>query len=332
MPASDFALSADGTEARDRAFVSGLFARLARRFASSEAGLKRAHFDNRWLAMALLAPQLLILLFFFFIPSFKALSLTFVQVDPFGGRSMWVGWQNFTDLFSEPGYRNSVVTTLWFSLVQNLLTLVIAGALAFATDNVLRGRAIYRSIILLPYAISSVVSGAMWAYLFNPMVGPGARALQALGWDWDPNLHSGDALTLVTIASVWGHICYDYIFLAAAMLSVPQSLREAAAIDGSGPLRRFFTISLPLIAPTVMYLFIINMVYGLFDTFGTIDTVTAGGPAGSTSMLVYKVYQDGFVMLNLGSSAAQSLVLMGFAIVFTVLQFRSMDRRVNYQV
>ncbi len=153
-----------------------------------------------------------------------------------------------------------------------------------------------------------------------------------MGLPWDPNLRSGDALILITISAVWKHICYDYIFLVAAMLAVPQSLREAAAIDGAGQLKRFFTISLPLITPTIMYLFIINMVYGLFDTFPIIDAVTSGGPAGSTTTLVYKVYQDGFVMLNLGSSAAQSVILMILAVTFTVLQFRAMDRKVNYQV
>lgn len=299
-------------------------------FTASRSGLKRAHFEQTWLAALLLSPQILILLFFFFIPSFKALSLAFVQTDPFGGRTIFVGMQNFVELFTDPAYRNSALLTLWFTIVQNLATLFIAGVLAFATDYVIRLRVAYRSVLLLPYAIAPVISGAVWAYLFNPVVGPAAAVIHGLGLPWDPNLRAGDALILITIASVWKHICYDYIFLVAAMLAVPQSLREAAAIDGAGPLQRFFTVSLPLIMPTIMYLFIINMVYGLFDTFGIIDAVTAGGPAGSTATLVYKVYQDGFIMLNLGSSAAQSIVLMVLAVLFTVLQFRALDRKVNY--
>ncbi|MBN7760386.1 ABC transporter permease subunit [Nitratireductor aquimarinus] len=305
---------------------------LARMLRDDGTGLKKAHYTQTWLAGLLLSPQLLILLFFFFIPSFKALSLAFVQVDPFGGREIFVGLQNFVDLFSDPSYRKSAWLTLWFTIVQNIATLGIAGVLAFATDQIIRGQVGYRSVLLLPYAIAPVISGGIWAYLFNPAIGPAASALHAMGVPWDPNLRPSDALILITISAVWKHICYDYIFLAAAMLAVPQSLREAAAIDGAGPLERFRTISLPLIAPVVMYLFIINMVYGLFDTFSIIDAVTAGGPAGSTSTLVYKVYQDGFIMMNLGSSAAQSIVLMVLAVLFTVLQFRAMDRKVNYQV
>lgn len=311
---------------------TGLARTAARVFAAGDEGLKRSHFRNTGLAALLLSPQLLILLFFFFIPTFKALSLAFVQVDPFGGRQIWVGLKNFVQLFSSESYRASAWLTFWFTIVQNIATLLIAGVLAFATDHVIRIRAAYRSVILLPYAIAPVISGAIWAYLFNPVVGPAGAFIQWLGYPWNPTLVAEDAVVLIIISAVWKHICYDYIFLAAAMLAVPQSLREAAAIDGSKPLTRFHTITLPLIMPVVMYLFIINLVYGLFDTFGIIDSVTRGGPAGSTTTLVYKVYQDGFVMMNLGSSAAQSIVLMVLAVLFTVLQFRAMDRRVNYQV
>lgn len=301
-------------------------------FKSSEIGLKRAHYQETWVAALLLSPQMIILLFFFFIPSFKAVSLAFVQTDPFGGRTIFVGLQNFIDLFSDPSYRSSAFLTLWFTFAQNFATLFLAGILAFATDHIIRLRVAYRSVLLLPYAIAPVVSGAVWAYLFNPVVGPAASVLQGFGYQWDPNLRASDAQILILVASVWKHICYDYIFLVGAMLAVPQSLREAAAIDGAGALKRFLTISLPLITPTIMFLFIINMVYGMFDTFGIIDAMTAGGPAGSTTTLVYKVYQDGFIMLNLGSSAAQSIILMLIAVVFTVLQFRALDRKVNYQV
>ena len=314
------------------ALFRGPAGRLSRLFAAGEEGLKRSHFRNTGLAALLLSPQLLILLFFFFIPTFKALSLAFVQVDPFGGRQIWVGLRNFTQLFASESYRASAWLTFWFTIVQNVATLLIAGVLAFATDHVIRARTAYRSIILLPYAIAPVISGAIWAYLFNPVVGPAAAVIQWLGYPWNPTLVAHDAVILIIISTVWKHICYDYIFLAAAMLAVPQSLREAAAIDGARPLARFRDLTLPLIMPVVMYLFIINLVYGLFDTFGIIDSVTRGGPAGSTSTLVYKVYQDGFVMMNLGSSAAQSIVLMVLAVIFTVLQFRAMDRRVNYQV
>lgn len=299
---------------------------------ASEAGLKAAHFRKPWLAAALVAPQLVILLFFFFIPSYKALSLAYVQVDPFGGLEIFVGLKNFQNLFSSPEYRSSALFTLWFTLVQNIGTLALAALLAFATDFVIRGRGIYKGIILMPYAIAPVISGVVWAFLFNPAVGPIAQFLHSAGIPWDPNRRPFDAQLLVTIASIWKHVCYDYIFLVAALLAVPNSLLEAATLDGARPVRRFFTISLPLISPTVFFLVVMNFVYGLFETFGIIDAVTRGGPAGATNTLVYKVYQDGFVQLDLGSSAAQSVILMIAAVLFTILQFRAIERKVNYQV
>jgi sn-glycerol 3-phosphate transport system permease protein len=313
--------------------LTGLLTRtFARAFQPSGAGLKTAHFRKTWVAVALLSPQLLILLFFFFIPSYKALSLAFVQVDPFGGREIFVGFDNFRRLFASEEYRDSALFTAFFTIVTTVATLLIAGVLAFATDFVLRGKGIYKSIILMPYAIAPVISGVLWAFLFNPAVGPMAELMHALGLPWDPNRRPNDARTLLIIASVWKHICYNYIFLVAALLAVPQSLLEAATLDSAKPLRRFFTVSLPLVMPTVFFLIVMNLVYALFDTFGIVDAVTRGGPAGATNILVYKVYQDGFVNLNLGSSAAQSVVLMIVAVSFTILQFRALDRKVNYQV
>lgn len=310
-----------------KAFILG---RLATK--TSDTGLKSAHFRNYWLATALLAPQLLVLLFFFFIPSYKALSLAFVQTDPFGGMQIFVGLDNFRALLSSPEYRASAWFTLWFTVFQNLLTLGLAGLFAFATDFVIRRRSVYKTIILLPYAIAPIVSGILWAFMFNPAVGPVAQFLHWLGMEWEPNRRPFDAQLLVMIASVWKHVCYDYIFLVAALLAVPHSLLEAAKLDGAGPVRRFLTISLPLISPTIFFLIVMNFVYGMFETFGIIDAITHGGPGGATTTLVYKVYQDGFVQLDLGSSAAQSVILMIVAILFTIFQFRAVERKVNYQV
>jgi len=298
----------------------------------SEAGLKASHFRRPVYAAWLVAPQLLILLFFFFIPSGKALSLAFVQVDPFGGTTMFVGLDNFTDLLASAAYRDSAVMTFWFVLGQSAATLLLAGLLAFATDHVLRGRFVYKNVILLPYAVAPAISGVIWAFLFNTAVGPVSGFLHGLGLPWDPNLRTQDALILVTVATVWKHICYDYIFMVAALLAVPQSLREAAAIDGAGPVRRFLTISIPLMMPTIFFLIVMNFVYGMFETFAIIDAITRGGPAGATTTLVYKVYQDGFVQLNLGASAAESVILMVISIAFTVLQFRAVENKVSYQV
>jgi sn-glycerol 3-phosphate transport system permease protein len=295
-----------------------------------EPGLKRAHFVEPRLATLLLLPQLVILLLFFFIPSVRALAQAFLLADPFGNHVQFVWFDNFAALLTSPEYRASIETTIWFTVAQNTLTLAIAGVLAFATDRVVRLRSTYKAILLLPYAIAPAIAGILWAFLFNPAVGPIAHAMAALGIDWNPTLDPGDAFILVTLAATWKHICYDYIFLVAGLLAIPPSLLEAAAVDGAGPLRRFLRIGLPLIGPTIFFLALMNFVYGFFDTFAIIDAVTRGGPAGATTILVYKVYEDGFINLDLGSSAAQSVVLMLSAFVLTMLQFRYVERKVNY--
>ncbi|HEV7258814.1 MAG TPA: ABC transporter permease subunit [Bosea sp. (in: a-proteobacteria)] len=300
--------------------------------AQSESGLKRAHFRDWRLPFWLLAPQLFILLLFFFIPSIRALIQAFQLTDPFGATTQWVGFQNFERLFRSSVYWSSAQVTLIFTIAQNVLTLSLALLLAFASNHILRGRGAYRTVLLLPYAIAPAIAGIMLAFLFNPRVGPVAHMLQGLGFDWDPNRNSWHALALIVMAASWKHICYNYIFLVAALLSVPQSILESAYLDGAGPIQRFLRISLPMITPTLFFLIVINFVYGLFETFAIVDATTRGGPAGATSILVYKVYQDGFVTLDLGSSAAQSVVLMALALFLTFAQFRFVERRVNYSV
>jgi sn-glycerol 3-phosphate transport system permease protein len=298
----------------------------------TENGLKRAHFREWRLPFWLLAPQLFILLLFFFIPSIRALIQAFQLTDPFGATTQWVGFQNFERLFRSNVYWSSAQVTLIFTIAQNVLTLSLALLLAFASNHILRGRGAYRTVLLLPYAIAPAIAGIMLAFLFNPRVGPVAHMLQGMGLDWDPNRNSWHALALVVMAASWKHICYNYIFLVAALMSVPQSILESAYLDGAGPIQRFLRISLPMIAPTLFFLIVINFVYGLFETFAIVDATTRGGPAGATSILVYKVYQDGFVTLDLGSSAAQSVVLMALALLLTFAQFRFVERRVNYSV
>lgn len=297
-----------------------------------EPGLKHAHFQTAGLPALLLLPQLLILLFFFFIPSIRALMQAFLLTDPFGASVHFVWFDNFTALFASASYRNSIWVTIWFTLAQNVVTIAVALVLAFATDRVVRFQSGYKSVILLPYAIAPVIAGVMWAFLFNPAVGPIAFFIKALGFQWDPNRNGSDAMLLVVLAASWKHICYDYIFLVAGLLAVPRSLMEAAAVDGAGPIRRFFQIALPLLGPTLFFLTTMNFVYGFFETFAIIDAVTRGGPAGATNILVYKVYQDGFVNLDLGSSAAQSVLLMTFALLLTLLQFKYVERKVNYSI
>ncbi|MBC5768477.1 ABC transporter permease subunit [Ramlibacter albus] len=295
-----------------------------------EAGLKRAHFRGVRLPVLLLLPQLGILLFFFFIPSLRALTQAFLLSDPFGNTVHFAGLDNFRQLLASESYRESVKVTVVFTLAQNVLTIAVALVLAFASDRIIRGRELYKAIILLPYAIAPVIAGILWAFLFNPAVGPLAHVMQDMGLAWDPNRNGTDAMVLVVLAASWKHICYDYIFLLAGLLAIPSSLIEAAAVDGAGPLRRFFSVGLPLLGPTVFFLAVMNFVYGFFEVFAIVHAVTKGGPAGATNVLVYKVFTDGFVNLDLGSSAAQSVILMTFALLLTLLQFRYVERKVNY--
>ncbi|MDF2812416.1 MAG: glycerol-3-phosphate transporter permease [Microvirga sp.] len=297
-----------------------------------EPGLKQSHFKGVGLPTLLLLPQLLILLFFFFIPAVRALMGAFLLSDPFGATVHFVWFDNFIALFHSESYRNSVRVTIVFTLAQNVITILIAGVLAFATDRVVRGQSVYKGVVLLPYAIAPAIAGVLWAFLFNPAVGPVAFFIKSLGFAWDPNLNGSDAMLLVVFAASWKHICYNYIFLLAGLLAIPGSLLEAAAVDGAGPIKRFFQISVPLLGPTIFFLTTMNFVYGFFETFAIIDAVTHGGPAGATNILVYKVYQDGFINLDLGSSAAQSVLLMTFALILTLVQFKYVERRVNYTI
>jgi sn-glycerol 3-phosphate transport system permease protein len=304
----------------------------AGRAAPSRIGVKASGFDGQLTPLLLLLPQLLILLLFFFIPAARVLTQAFTLQDPFGQQVIFVGLENIVALLGSAEYRASVRISVLFALGTSALSLGLGLVLAFATDRVLRGRGAYRTILLVPYAIAPAIAGIVWAFLFNPVVGPAAHALQAIGIPWNPTRDGDHALLLVILAASWKHFCYNYIFLLAALGAVPRTVLEAAAVDGAGPLKRFSAISLPMIMPTVFFLAVMNLVYGLFETFAIIDAITRGGPAAATNILVYKVYTDGFVNLDLGSSAAQSLLLMIFAIGLTIVQFRAVDRRISYEV
>lgn len=295
-------------------------------------GVKQSRFDGQAVPLLLLLPQLGILLLFFFIPAGRGLVQAFHLQDPFGQQSVFVGFENFRDLLASAEYRASLRTTVVFTLATTALVFGAALVLAFATDRVVHGRTAYRTLLLLPYAIAPAVAGFVWAFLFNPAVGPAAAFLRALGLAWDPNRSGSDALLLVVLAASWKHLCYDYVFLLAALAAVPRAVTEAAAVDGAGPLRRFAHVTLPMIGPTVFFLVVMNLIYSLFETFAVVDATTRGGPAAATSILVYKVYVDGFVNLDMGSSAAQSVLLMLFAVGLTAVQFRLLDRRVSYDV
>ncbi|MBA3507828.1 MAG: sn-glycerol-3-phosphate ABC transporter permease UgpA [Betaproteobacteria bacterium] len=291
---------------------------------------KRVVFRSWWLPYALLFPQLVVTVVFFFWPASQAVYQSLLQQDPFGISVEFVGLDNFRVLFADPHYLASFRVTAVFSLLVAGIGLSSSLVLAVFADRAVRGAAIYKTLLIWPYAVAPAVAAVLWLFLFNPTLGIIAYAMRALGMQWDPLLNGTDALALVVIAAVWAQISFNFLFFLAGLQSIPKSLLEAAAIDGAGPGRRFWTIVFPMLSPTTFYLLVVNVVYAFFGTFAIIDAATSGGPYGATEILVFKVYKDGFKALDLGGSAAQSVVLMAIVIALTVIQFRFVERKVQY--
>jgi sn-glycerol 3-phosphate transport system permease protein len=291
---------------------------------------KRVRFRSTWLPWLLLAPQLAVIGVFFFWPASQAVLQSVQQQDAFGLSTEWVGLANFKRLFADPLYVESFTTTALFSALVAVAGISISLLLAQFADRVVRGAMFYKTLLIWPYAVAPAVAGVLWTFMFSPGVGVVAWGLRELGWDWNHLLNGRQAMALIVMAAVWKQISYNFLFFLAGLQSIPKSLIEAAAIDGAGPWRRFWTIQFPLLSPTTFFLLVINVVYAFFDTFAIVDAATQGGPGKDTSILVYKVYYDGFKALDSGGSAAQSVVLMVIVIALTVVQFRYVERRVNY--
>ncbi|MEO3427696.1 sn-glycerol-3-phosphate ABC transporter permease UgpA [Pelagibius sp. CAU 1746] len=291
---------------------------------------KRVIFQGRVLPYFLVLPQLVVTLVFFIWPASQALYQSVLLEDPFGFGSTFVWLDNFADLFADPSYLGSFKTTVVFSVGVTTLSMVAALVLAAMADRVVRGAMAYKTLLIWPYAVAPAVAGVLWWFIFNPTIGVFAYALQQLGYDWNHFLNGTDAMALVIIAASWKQISYNFLFFLAGMQAIPKSLIEAAAIDGAGPVKRFWTIVFPLLSPTTFFLLVVNVVYAFFETFGIVHATTSGGPAQSTNILVFKVYNDGFVGLDLGGSAAQSVILMVIVIALTVVQFRYIERKVQY--
>lgn len=291
----------------------------------------RPGFGCSWLPYILVLPQLLITVVFFLWPAGQALWYSVQHVDPFGLSSQFVGLDNFKQLLQDGYYLESVYTTLVFSFLVAGIGLLVSLFFAALVDHVLRGRHFYRTLMILPYAVAPAVAAVLWSFLFSPGMGLITHILAGFGYDWNHAQNSGQAMFLVVLASVWQQISYNFLFFLAALQAIPRSLIEAAAIDGAGPVRRFFNLVLPLITPVSFFLLVVNLVYAFFDTFAVIDAATAGGPGQSTTTLIYKIYREGFAGLDLSSSAAQSVVLMVLVIGLTVVQFRFVERKVRYQ-
>ncbi|WP_435928666.1 sn-glycerol-3-phosphate ABC transporter permease UgpA [Dryocola sp. BD613] len=291
----------------------------------------RPAFRSGWLPYALVLPQLVITVIFFIWPAGEALWYSLQNVDPFGLSSNFVGLDNFIQLFNDGYYLDSFYTTLIFSGLVAGSGLLVSLFFAALVDYIVRGSRLYQTLMLLPYAVAPAIAAVLWIFLFNPGRGLLTHVLEQFGYHWNHAQNSGQAMFLVVFASVWKQISYNFLFFFAALQSVPRSLVEAAAIDGAGPVRRFFKLSLPLIAPVSFFLLVVNLVYAFFDTFPVIDAATGGGPVQATTTLIYKIYREGFAGLDLSASAAQSVVLMLLVIILTVIQFRFVERKVRYQ-
>jgi sn-glycerol 3-phosphate transport system permease protein len=291
---------------------------------------KRVRFKSAWLPWVLLAPQLAVITVFFFWPAGQALVQSLQQQDAFGASVEWIGLDNFRRLWADESYLASFKTTAVFSILVAGLGLTIALTLAVFADRVVKGAAFYKTLLIWPYAVAPAVAGVLWLFMFAPSIGIVSYVLHKMGIEWNSLLNSGDAMTLIVVAAVWKQISYNFLFFLAGLQSIPRSLIEAAAIDGAGPWRRFWTIIFPLLSPVTFFLLVINIVYAFFDTFAIVDTATQGGPGKDTAILVYKVYFDGFKAMDLGGSAAQSVVLMVIVIALTVVQFRYVEKKVNY--
>jgi sn-glycerol 3-phosphate transport system permease protein len=291
---------------------------------------KRVVFNNKILPYVLVAPQILITIVFFIWPASQALYQSVLQEDAFGLSTKFVGLANFKYIFTDDIYLHSIQVTVIFSLAVTVIAMSVALLMAVMADRAVKAATTYKTLIIWPYAVAPVIAAVLWYFLFNPTVGMIAFFLNSLGIEWNHTLNGGQALFLVIIAAAWREISYNFLFFLAGLQAVPKSFIEAAAIDGASPAKRFWTISLPLLSPTVFFLIVMNIVYAFFDTFGVIHAITEGGPNDATNIMVYKVYHDGFLSLDLGSSAAQSVILMIVVISLTVIQFRYIERKVHY--
>jgi sn-glycerol 3-phosphate transport system permease protein len=291
---------------------------------------KRVVFRSAWLPWVLMAPQLAVIGVFFFWPAAQALLQSLQQSDAFGTSVQWVGLENFRNLWNDETYLASFYTTAIFSISVAVAGISLSLILAVFADRIVKGALAYKTLLIWPYAVAPAVAGVLWLFMFAPSVGVVSYALGVMGLEWNHLLNGTHAMTLVVMAAVWKQISYNFLFFLAGLQSIPKSLLEAAAIDGARPWRRFWTIVFPLLSPTTFFLLVINIVYAFFDTFAIIDAATQGGPGKDTAILVYKVYYDGFKAMDLGGSAAQSVVLMVIVVVLTVVQFRFVEKKVNY--
>ena len=288
---------------------------------------RRTVFNGRVLPVVLLLPQLLLTVFFFYWPAGEAAWSSLINQDAFGQGWVFVGLANFVNLLTDTLYLDSIIRTVLFCLAVATLAMGVALALAVFADRSIAGRGIYRTLLTWPYAIAPAMSAVLFLFVLNPRIGLLGRWLNQHGVAWDYTLNGRQAMLMVISASAWKQVSYNFIFFLAGLQSIPRAVTEAARIDGAKGWRRFRTITFPLLAPTTFFLVVVNIVYAAFDTFGTIYALTQGGPGKDTETLVIKVFRDGVINQDIGSSSAQSVILMAGVIAITAIQFRFMGRR-----
>ncbi len=291
---------------------------------------KRVVFKNKVLPYFLVAPQIIITVVFFIWPALMALYQSVSQQDAFGLSTVFVGLENFQYIFTDSIYLNSIKVTMIFSFSVAIIAMSAALLLSVMADRAIRGATTYKTFIIWPYAVAPVAAAVLWYFLFNPTVGMISFFLKAIGIDWNFTLNGTQAMILVIFAAAWKQISYNFLFFLAGLQAIPKPFLEAAAIDGASPAKRFWTISFPLLSPTVFFLLVMNLVYSFFETFGVIHAITEGGPNEATNIMVYKIYHDIYESIDLGGSAAQSVILMIIVILLTVIQFRYIERKVHY--
>ena len=291
---------------------------------------RRTLFRSKWLPYLLLAPQLAITVVFFFWPAGQAIYQSLLIEDPFGLRTTFVWFENFQIVLSNPLYLEAVRVTLIFSTAVTFLAMAPALLLAVMADQVIRGANGYKTLIVWPYAIAPAVAAVLWLFIFHPSIGTIGQGLRSLGVPWDYRIDGDQALMLVIFVSAWKQVSYNFLFFLAGLQSIPKTIVEAATVDGASPTRRFWQVVFPLLSPTTFFLLVVNIIYSFFDTFGVIHAITQGGPGRATTTLMYRLYRDGWVNLDLGGSSAQSVLLMAAVIGLTVVQFRYIERRVHY--
>jgi len=290
---------------------------------------RRVIFPNKVLPYLLLAPQLAITVIFFFWPAVQAIYYSVLLQDPFGLRTQFVWLENFRTILTDPLYLGSIQVTVIFSTAVAALAMAVALLFAVMADVGIRGARVYRTLLMWPYAVAPAVAASLWLFIFHPSIGILGRSLNDMGILWDYKLNGTQALLMVILASAWKQVSYNFLFFLAGLQAIPRSVIEAASMD-AGPARRFWSVVFPLLSPTTFFLLVVNVVYAFFDTFGTIDALTKGGPGTSTVTLIYRVYVDGNNNLNFGASAAQSVILMAVVIALTAVQFRYIERKVHY--